>query len=118
MSDFALAFVVGCRHAPILEEDEELRAPRLDERLQLAPGGMRSWCRDQVVEPPLGLAAIGAQGAVGQLAAPPTDTDRPLQQLGQLWRDPGVAAIGRVLDVAQDVGEADLLGLGDARRSG
>ncbi len=38
--DFALGDVVGGRHAPVGEEDEELGAPRLDLTLENFPGGV------------------------------------------------------------------------------
>ena len=110
-ADLALGDVVGGADAPVLEEDEELAPPGFHLRLQDPSGSMRDGHRHQSVEATVRVHSILAQGAVLQRLAPSADGDRPGEQLGQGWRKHGIPTVDGVLHVAQNMGEADLLGL-------
>lgn len=65
---------------------------------------------EQGIEAAVGPGGVGSQRAVLQGGAPLADADGPAQMVADFGGDDGVAAVDGVLDVAQDVGEADLVG--------
>lgn len=64
---------------------------------------------EQGIETPIGSGGVGGERAVLQGGAPLADADGPAQMIADLGSDDGVAAVDGVLDVAQDMGEADLM---------
>ena len=107
--DLALAGIVGGGHLAIGQEQEELAAPALDLLLQDKAGWVDGRGAQQHVELSLGLGRVVGQGAVGQGFPPLADADRPAQEIADLRSEPLVAAVDGVLDVAQDMGQADLM---------
>ncbi len=110
----ALGRVVGRRHGAVGQEGEELAAPALGLPLQLGPRRGHSRQGQQAVEPTVGLGAVVGQGAVLQRRPPPADGDGPAEQAPQRRGEPRLTGLHRVLNVAQDMGEAELLGAGVA----
>ena len=70
---------------------------------------MRGGDAEQAVKFTLSFSEILGQGGVAQLVSSPADADGPSQQISDLWGDDRIAAINRILDIAQDMGEADLM---------
>ena len=97
------------------EEGEELGAPALGLAQHLGAGLGDGRRAQQVIEPPLGLGAILGQRAVLQVRPSSPHRDGPAQQPAQGRRgEANLASVDGILDVAQDVGEADLVGVGMA----
>lgn len=94
------AAVVGRWDISVFEEDEEFRSPRLDLALQCGAGLQRDREGDELIEPALGLGAMGLQCRVGQVRSSPADPDRPPQMVPEFRRQGLVTCIDGVLDVA------------------
>ncbi|CCG42838.1 hypothetical protein PHAMO_490001 [Magnetospirillum molischianum DSM 120] len=116
--NLALGNIVGGRDLAIGEEDEELRSPRLDLALEDFPGRMSGGDGEQGVEAALCLGGISDQRRVLELCSSFADTDCPTEMITNFRGEDGVAAIDGVLDVAQDMGETDLMGQGEILLSG
>ena len=63
----------------------------------------------EAVEPAIEIGEIGFQGAVGQPVAPPPEGAGALEQALQAGRERGLALIDDVLDVADQMREAELM---------
>lgn len=61
------------------------------------------------VEFALGFGVILGERAVLELVPPSSDADSPEQQVAQFRREDRIAAVDGVLDIAQHMGEADLM---------
>src|SRR3954469_23399957 len=101
--------VVGGRDRAVGEEDEQVLAEALDDALQLQAGLGGRLELEQLVEGPLEPGVIGGQGGVGERRTTAADAHGALQQMLHAGGEGGVASIDRVLDVAQQMGEADLM---------
>ena len=111
--DFALGDVVGRWDAPVLQEDEEFGPPCFRLSLQNSSGGMSSANSEQPVETPFGFGVILAQRAVFQLVSPSSYPDGPEQEIAQPGGKDRIAAIDGILNIAQHMGEADLVRTGE-----
>lgn len=106
-----LNIIRGRWHAAVAEKDKELAAPRLDLALQFAASRMGSGDTEQSIQAALGLGGVSGERAVLQLRSSLADTDGPAQVITEFRRHHAVAAVDGVLNVAQDVGQADLVHL-------
>lgn len=79
---------------------------------------MRRRQRDERVQTPLGAGVAVLQRAVFERFSSAADPDRPQQELAQPRGRGGIAAVDGVLDVAQHMGEADLMRLGQVLVAG
>src|SRR5208283_4788236 len=64
---------------------------------------------EEAVEPALEVGEVGLQGRIGQVRAPPPDGAGALEQALQRGREHAVALVDDVLDIADQMGEADLM---------
>ena len=96
-------------HVPVGDEDEQVLPEALDDALEfpacLGGGGDL----EQSVEVALEPGVIGEQGGVGQPGAAVADADRTLEQVLDVGSEGVVAGVDGIPDVAQQVGEADLM---------
>jgi hypothetical protein len=72
----------------------------------------------QPVEAAIGLGAISSECGVLQRRSPPADGDGPAQQAAQRGCEAGFATVDGILDIAQHMGEADLMAFGMALLGG
>src|SRR5215210_3578686 len=95
---------VSVRH-----EDEEMTAALPDDRVQLraSPGGWDA--AHQAVEAAIEVGLVDLQRAVRERLAASPDGAGALQHALQSRRENGIAGIDRVLDVADQMREADLV---------
>lgn len=107
--DLALAIVVGWRDAPIAQEDEELVSPDFDLPLEDRSRRMFGGASEEAVDPTLGFLRIALEGAVLEAVAPSPDLKGRAQMIAQLGGEVRIATVDGPLDVAQDMGEADLM---------
>src|SRR5215213_8618337 len=101
--------VVGGRDGAVGEEDEQALAEALDDALQLQARFVVRLELEELVEGSLEPGVGGGQGGVGERRTTVADAYGALQQMLQAGGEGGVAGIHRVLDVAQQMGEADLM---------
>src|SRR4051812_5975256 len=101
--------VVGGRDGAVGEEDEQVLATALDDALQLQAGLAVRHDLEQLVKRALESGVVGGQGGIGERRTTMADAHSPLQQMLQAGGEGGIAGIDRVLDVAQQMGEADLI---------
>src|SRR5208283_6110877 len=64
---------------------------------------------EEAVEPALELGEVGLQGRIGQVRAPPPEGAGALEQALQGGREHAVALVDDVLDVANEMREAELM---------
>src|SRR6478672_758223 len=101
--------VVGGRDRAVGEEDEQVLAKALDDALELQPWlGVRHDL-EQAIERALEPGVVGGQGGVGQGRPAAADAYGALQQMLHAGGEGSIAGIDRVLDVAQQMGKADLM---------
>src|SRR5208283_6245084 len=105
----ALGAVVGGFDLPVGHEDEEVSSDRLDGRLKCSPRRMGWLEAEEAVEPALEVGEVGFQGRIGQVRAPPPEGACALEQALQGGREHAVALIDDVLDVADEMREAELM---------
>jgi len=107
-SERTLSAVVGGRHVAIGHEGEELAAPSfgLAEEFGARLGDHRHG--QQTIEPAIGGGRIWCECRIFQCLSPSSDGDRPAQRAAARWCELRLAGVDGVLDVAQDIGEADL----------
>ena len=108
----AFGAVVGWRHVPVGDEGEELAAPSLGLAVEFGTGRRDRRHGEQTIEPTIGGGTILGECRVFQRCSPPTDSNGPAQQAAERRRELRLTGIDGVLDIAQDMGEADLMGLG------
>lgn len=108
----AFGTVVRGRSVAIGHEGEELAAPSFGLTVEFGTG--LGDCRhgEQAIEPTVGGGAIVGERGVLQRLSPSSDRDGPTQEAAERWRELGFTGVDGVLDVAQDMGKADLVGLG------
>jgi hypothetical protein len=94
--------------------DEEFGAPRLDLALEIGPSGMGCGDADQGIEAALGLGGVVCEGAILQTRSSLADPDGPAQEFADFRGEDAIATVDGVLDIAQHVGEADLMGIGQS----
>src|SRR4051794_8352625 len=115
-----LRAIVGWGSLGLEEEDEQLVLPPEQAAAELLGGHVAcDWLRDHLreceeVAPEEGLDHPGAAAACQALAMTP-DANSAIQQRNHLPGQHGVAAVERVLGVAQEMGKADLVLLAPAR---
>ena len=104
--------VIGGRDGAVGEEDEQVLAAALDDAKQhpARRGGRHGL--EQFVEPGLETGMIDGQGRIGQAWPATADAGGPFQQGLEAGGQGVVAAVDGILDVAQQMGEADLMILG------
>ncbi len=108
-TDLALGYVVGRRDVAVGEEDEELAPPCLDLFEQNPACGMRDGHPYEAGQHGVGLGTVGRQGRILQTASSLADADGPTQMVADLRGEGPITAVDGILNVAQDVGEADLV---------
>ena len=81
----------------------------LDDPLQLLPLAVLGGDLEQLIKPHLKLVRIDGKRHLGEPLAPSADGDGLLQQLLDAWGEGVVTGVDGVLDVAQQMGEADLM---------
>src|SRR5918997_2245673 len=101
--------VVGGRDGAVGETDEQVLAKALDDALQLQARFVARLELEELVEGSLEPGVVGGQGGVGERRTTVADAYGALQQMLQAGGEGGVAGIDRVLDVTQQMGEADLM---------
>src|SRR5208282_3652431 len=104
-----LRAVVCGFEVPVGDEDEEMAADRLDGFLQLSSGFVGRLQAKEAIEPPVQVAQVDFEGAVGQPVAPPSDGAGALEQALQARREQSVAFVDDVLGVADQMGQAKLM---------
>src|SRR5215218_11095172 len=97
------------RRLAVCHEDEEMTAALPDDRVQLraSPGGRDE--AHQAVETAIEVGLVDLQRAVLERLAASPDGAGAFQQALQSRRENGIAGIDRVLDVADQIREADLV---------
>src|SRR5690349_2190424 len=101
--------VVGGRDLAVGKEDEQVLAEALDDALELQPRLVVRHDLEQGIERALEPGVVGGQGGVGERRTTVADAHSALQQMLHAGGEGGIAGIHRVLDVAQQMGEADLM---------
>src|SRR5215207_1881904 len=101
--------VVGGRRLAVSEEDEQALAEALDDALELQPRLVVRHDLEQVVERALEPGVVGGQGGVGERRTTVADAHSALEQMLHAGGEGSIAGVDRVLDVAQQMGEADLM---------
>ncbi len=79
---------------------------------------MRRRHGDERIEPAFGAGVVVRKGRCLERVSSPPDAERPAQQLAEPRREDGIAAVDGVLDVAQEMGEADLMACGQILLAG
>jgi hypothetical protein len=111
----AFGAVVGRAEIAVGDEDEEIGPDLFDDRLELAPGAVGWDQAHEAVEAPVQIGLIGFQRGVGEIVASSADGAGALQQTLHAGREHDVAGVDGILNVADEVREADLmLALGPA----
>src|SRR5215469_3046284 len=104
--------VVGGRDGAIGDEDEQVLAEALDEALQFQPRLGRGLALEQIVEAGLQAGMVEGQGRIGQVPTAAANPARSFQQDLEVRGEDFLAAVDRVLNIAQQMSEADLMILG------
>ena len=107
-----LRAVVGRRDGAVGDENEQVLTEALEDALEFPSrlGGGND--REQGVDPGLEAGVISGERGVRQFRSAPADANGSLQQGHDPGRQGIVSSVKGVLDVAQQVGETDLVLLG------
>jgi hypothetical protein len=115
--NLALGSIVGGRDPTISNEEKILCLPSFDLALEGLPVRMNDEGREQNVVAALSFGCVSDQRSF-DICSPLVDHDCPAEVVTNFRGEEGVAIIDGVLDVAQDIGEEDLVGLDEVLLSG
>lgn len=99
----ALGAIIGCRQIAVGREDEEVSPGSLDHGLQFEAGLVRRLARHEFIEARVEPRGVGLQRRVGESfpsLADPAGANRQMAQVGR---------VDRILHVANEMGETDLM---------
>lgn len=108
-ADLTLGKAVGSGNIAVCQEDKEFASLCLDLFEQHFSGRMRDGHAHQTGQDIVRVGGIGRQSCVLQAASSLTDPDSPTQMIADFGGEGPVTAINGILNVTQDVGEADLV---------
>ena len=106
----ALGAVVGGGDVAGGDEHEELVADLADHLVELASGGMGRVERHQSIELAVERDLVGFEGGVGEVVTASADAAGVLEQDLDAGRQDRVAAVDCILNIADQMREADLVG--------
>src|SRR5215217_4464437 len=101
--------IVGWRDGPVGDEHEKVLAEVLDDTLELLSGRGRGRDREQGVEPLLKAGLVEHERAVCQGLPPAAKANGPFQEPYHARSKGRVTSINRILNIADEVSEADLM---------
>lgn len=108
-TDLAFGYVVGSRDLAVGEEYKELSSPSLDLLEQHLSCRMGNRHAHQAGEHVVGLGRVGHQSCVLQAFSSLANPDGPAQMIADFGGKSHVPAVDGILNVAQHMGEADLM---------
>src|ERR1700688_5236478 len=80
-----------------------------DDCLELISGLVGRGQAHEAIEPAVQIGLVYFEGAVGKIVAPASDGASALEEPFQAGREHRVASVDGVLDIADEMGEADLV---------
>src|SRR5215213_4213896 len=101
--------IVGWRDGPVGDEHEKVLAEALDNTLELLSGRGRRRDRKQGVEPFLKARLVEHERAVCQGLPPAANANGPFQEAYHARSKGCITSINRILNIADEVSEADLM---------
>src|SRR5215213_1581836 len=101
--------IVGWRDGPVGDEHEKVLAEALDNTLELLSGRGRRRDRKQGVEPFLKARLVEHERAVCQGVPPAANANGPFQEAHHARSKGFITSINRILNIADEVSEADLM---------
>src|SRR3954468_22710186 len=101
--------IVGWRDGAVGDEHEQVLAEALDDPLELLSGRGHRRDREQGVEPFLKPGVVVHERAVGQGLAPAANANGPFQEPHHARSEGRVTGIHCILNIADEVSEADLM---------
>ena len=114
--------VVGRRHRPVGDEDEQVLPVLLDDPEQFLALPVGRLDLEQPVELGFQPCGINGEGGIGEAVAPVADGNGVLQQVLDAGRKADIASVDGVLDIAEQMGKAGLVARSapnpSARRAG
>ncbi len=107
-------FLARFQHDATRDEHEQLFAATRNGGLELDAGNRRRPDGKQPIEAAVEIAPIGQKRRVGELSSSSADGAGAFEKSFETGREHVVAGIDRILGIAQEMGEAELMRLGVA----